>query len=197
MRQPNDLSRPRVARKQDATRDCGDRDEPIVLARRRHGAGSQRPASEEARSRRGGCCSLDPWRKEATRAGHTIKRFTVAYEVLVGALARARQIEAIERSCAAQRQSAWARSRSSELFWIGCGEPNHCSMAVIPTLEDEDAKPRVRGLRVHVHPQQRRPSREFSTEACRHRFPGLEKWPKRVQHDNPARLSEGRIMRGE
>src|SRR5499426_1489740 len=98
---------------------------------------------------------LHRWRKEATQAGRTIKRITVAYEAgrdgfWLARWLRAHQIEAYvihPSSVPVSREHRRAKTdrldtellKRAFLGWLR-GEPNHCSMAAIPTLEDEDAK---------------------------------------------------------
>jgi transposase len=95
------------------------------------------------------------WRDAATKAGHTIDRITVAYEAgrdgfWLARWLRARGIEAYvihPTSVAVSREHRRAKTDrlDSELLkraflgWLR-GEPRHCSMAMIPTLEEEDAK---------------------------------------------------------
>lgn len=95
------------------------------------------------------------WHDEAAKAGHTIDRITVAYEAgrdgfWLARWLRARGIEAYvihPTSVAVSREHRRAKTDrlDSELLkraflgWLR-GEPRHCSMAMIPTLEEEDAK---------------------------------------------------------
>jgi transposase len=98
---------------------------------------------------------LHRWRKEAVQAGCTIKRIAVAYEAgrdgfWLARWLRAREIEAYvihPSSVPVSREHRRARTdrldtellKRSFLGWLR-GEPKHCSMAAIPTLDDEDAK---------------------------------------------------------
>src|SRR5438552_5866573 len=98
---------------------------------------------------------LNRWRKEANEAGHVIKRIAVAYEAgrdgfWLARWLRARAIEAYvihASSVPVSREHRRAKTdrldtellKRAFLGWLR-GEPNHCSMAAIPTLEDEDAK---------------------------------------------------------
>jgi len=69
------------------------------------------------------------WRTEATKNGHTITRIAVAFEAGRDGFWLAR----------------WLRARNIETYkrvfigWLR-GEPDHCHMAAIPTLAEEDAK---------------------------------------------------------
>jgi transposase len=98
---------------------------------------------------------LHRWRKEAARAGRTIKRIAVAFEAgrdgfWLARWLRAREIEAYvihPSSVPVSREHRRAKTdrldtellKRAFLGWLR-GEPKHCSMAAIPTLADEDAK---------------------------------------------------------
>ena len=98
---------------------------------------------------------LDRWRDEALKAGREISRVTVAYEAgrdgfWLARWLRARGIEAHvihSSSVAVSREHRRAKTdrldtgllKRSFLGWLR-GEANHCSMAAIPTLDEEDAK---------------------------------------------------------
>ena len=106
---------------------------------------------------------LQRWRDEAGRAGHPIKRIAVAYEAAgdgfwLARWLKARDIEAYAihpASVAVSREHRRAKTDRLDtellmrafLGWLR-GEKRHCSMAAIPTNEEEDA---------------RRPSRERET----------------------------------
>jgi transposase len=106
---------------------------------------------------------LHRWRNEAAQAGHAINRIAVAYEAgrdgfWLARWLRAQSIEAYvihPSSVPVSREHRRAKTdrldtellKRAFLGWLR-GEPKHCSMAAIPTLEDEDA---------------RRPSRERET----------------------------------
>jgi transposase len=106
---------------------------------------------------------LHRWRKEAVQAGRSIKRMAVAYEAgrdgfWLARWLRARAIDAYvihPASVPVSREHRRAKTdrldtellKRAFLGWLR-GEPKHCSMAAIPTVEDEDA---------------RRPSRERET----------------------------------
>ena len=98
---------------------------------------------------------LHRWRKEAVQAGRTIKRIAIAYEAgrdgfWLARWLRAREIEAHvihPSSVPVSREHRRAKTdrldtellKRAFLGWLR-GEPKHCSMAAIPTLEDEDAR---------------------------------------------------------
>lgn len=98
---------------------------------------------------------LDRWRDEALKAGHKISRITVAYEAGLDGFwlarwLRARSIDAYvihSSSIAVSREHRRAKTdrldtgllKRSFLGWLR-GEPNHCTMAAVPTLDEEDAK---------------------------------------------------------
>jgi len=95
------------------------------------------------------------WRDEATKAGRTIDRIAVAYEAGRDGFWRARWLRGrgIEAyvihptSVAVSREHRRATTdrldtellKRAFLGWLR-GEPRHCSMAKIPTPEEEDAK---------------------------------------------------------
>ena len=98
---------------------------------------------------------LERWRVEATKAGRTIKRIAVAYEAgrdgfWLARWLRTRAIEAYiihPTSVAVSREHRRAKTDRLDtgllkrvfLGWLR-GEPDHCQMAAIPTLAEEDAK---------------------------------------------------------
>jgi transposase len=98
---------------------------------------------------------LQRWRDEATKAGHTITRIVLAYEAGRDGfwLARWLQGRGIEAhvihptSVAVSREHRRAKTdrldtgmlKRAFLGWLR-GEPDHCQMAAIPTLAEEDAK---------------------------------------------------------
>ena len=108
------------------------------------------PVDEEALLR-----LLRRWRDEAIKAGRTIVRITIAFEAgrdgfWLARWLRARDIEAYvihATSIAVSREHRRAKTdrldtellKRALLGWLR-GEPDHCSMAAIPTLEEEDAK---------------------------------------------------------
>ena len=98
---------------------------------------------------------LRRWRDEATKAGKTITRIAVAFEAgrdgfWLARWLRARGIEAHvihPTSVAVSREHRRAKTdrldtellKRGFLGWLR-GEPDHCSMAAVPTLEEEDAQ---------------------------------------------------------
>ena len=98
---------------------------------------------------------LERWRDEAVKAGKIITRITVAYEAgrdgfWLARWLRARGFEVYvvhSSSVAVTREHRRAKTDrlDSELLkrvfigWLR-GEPDHCRMVAIPTLEEEDAK---------------------------------------------------------
>ena len=98
---------------------------------------------------------LHRWRTEATKAGHVIGRVAVAYEAgrdgfWLARWLRGRGVEAHvihPTSVAVSREHRRAKTDRLDtellkrvfLGWLR-GEPRHCSMTMIPTLEEEDAK---------------------------------------------------------
>ena len=98
---------------------------------------------------------LDCWRVETTKAGHVIERMAVACEAGRDGfwLARWLQRQGIEAhvihptSVAVSREHRRAKTdqldtellKRAFLGWLR-GAPRHCSMARIPTLEEEDTK---------------------------------------------------------
>ena len=112
---------------------------------------------------------LQRWRDEAGRAGHPLKRIAVAYEAAGDGFWLARWLKAHDIEAYAIHPASVAVSREHRraktdrldtellmrafLGWLR-GEKRHCSMAAIPTNEEEDA---------------RRPSRERETLVVRRR----------------------------
>ena len=98
---------------------------------------------------------LQRWRDEAAGAGRTITRLAVAFEARrdgfwLARWLRARGVEAHvihPTSVAVSREHRRAKTdrldtellKRAFLGWLR-GEPDHCSMAAVPTLEQEDAK---------------------------------------------------------
>jgi len=95
------------------------------------------------------------WRDEAIKAGKEITRISVGYETgrdsfWLARWLRARGIDAHvihATSVAISREHRWTKTdridtamlRRGFLGWLR-GEPGHCSMAIVPTLAEEDAK---------------------------------------------------------
>jgi transposase len=156
MPQPNDLSRSLVAFQQDSTLVA-----VVEMSRSswlvagivpgigRHPLKKLDP-SEEAL-----LALLRRWRDEAAGAGRTITRLAVAFEAgrdgfWLARWLRARDVEAHvihPTSVAVSREHRRAKTdrldtellKRAFLGWLR-GEPDHCSMAAIPTLEQGDAK---------------------------------------------------------
>src|SRR5262249_10173416 len=98
---------------------------------------------------------LHRWRDEASKAGKEITRIAVAYETGRDGLSRARWLRAgglrarfiHAARVAISREHRRAKTdridtamlRRGFLGWLR-GEPGHCSMAIVPTVEEEDAK---------------------------------------------------------
>jgi transposase len=98
---------------------------------------------------------LRRWQEEATKAGRTVSRIAVAFEAgrdgfWLARWLRARGIEAHvihPTSVAVSREHRRAKTdrldtellKRSFLGWLR-GEPDHCSMAAVPTLAEEDAR---------------------------------------------------------
>jgi transposase len=98
---------------------------------------------------------LHRWREEAEKAGHRIKRISVAFEAgrdgfWLARWLRARDIEAHvihASSVAVSREHRRAKTdrldtellKRAFLGWLR-GERDHCKMVAIPTIKDEDAK---------------------------------------------------------
>jgi transposase len=98
---------------------------------------------------------LRRWRDEAAKAGKTIARIAVAFEAgrdgfWLARWLRARGVEAHvihPTSVAVSREHRRAKTdrldtellKRAFLGWLR-GEPDHCSMAAVPTLDEEDAR---------------------------------------------------------
>ena len=156
MSQPNDLSRSLVPLQQDSTlvaviemSQSSWLVAGIVPGLGRHPLKKLEP-DQEALLR-----LLRRWQDEATKAGKTITRIAVAYEAgrdgfWLARRLRARGIEACvihPTSVAVSREHRRAKTdrldtellKRSFLGWLR-GEPDHCSMAAVPTIEEEDAR---------------------------------------------------------
>src|SRR5437660_10734331 len=156
MPQLNDLSRSLVTLEQDAT----------LIAVIEMGQSSwlvagvvpgveRQPLKKLAVDQAGLLQLLHRWRNEAVRAGCSIKRIAVAYEAgrdgfWLARWLRAHGIEAYvihASSVPVSREHRRAKTdrldtellKRAFLGWLR-GEPRHCSMAKIPTPEEEDAK---------------------------------------------------------
>jgi len=98
---------------------------------------------------------LQRWKQEAVKAGREIKRIVVAFEAgrdgfWLARWLQARGIEAYvihSTSVSVPREHRRAKTdrldtellKRATLGWLR-GEPDHCRMVAIPTLEEEDAK---------------------------------------------------------
>jgi transposase len=98
---------------------------------------------------------LQRWRDEAARAGRTVTRVAVAFEAgrngfWLARWLRARGVEAhvihpISVAVSREHRRAKTDRLDTELLkraflgWLR-GEPGHCSMAAVPTPEEEDAR---------------------------------------------------------
>jgi len=156
MQQPNDLSRSLAALDQDSTLIA-----VIEMSRSTWlVAGivpgiNRQPLKKLAADETALLQLLDRWRDEATKAGRTIDRIAVADEAgrdgfWLARWLRGRGIEAYvihPTSVAVSREHRRAKTdrldtellKRAFLGWLR-GEPRHCSMAKIPTPEEEDAK---------------------------------------------------------
>jgi transposase len=108
---------------------------------------------------------LERWREEAARAGRRVTRLAVAFEAgrdgfWLARWLRARGVEAHvihPTSVAVSREHRRAKTdrldtellKRAFLGWLR-GEPDHCSMAVVPSLEEEDARRPTREREVLV-----------------------------------------------
>jgi transposase len=156
MPQPNDLSRSGVTFGQDATIvaviEMGQSSwlvAAIVPGLERHPLKKIEPDQEALLG------LLRRWQDEAARVGRRVRRIAVAFEAgrdgfWLARWLRSRGIEAYvihPTSIAISREHRRAKTdrldtellKRSFLGWLR-GEPEHCSMAAVPTLEAEDAK---------------------------------------------------------
>ena len=156
MPQPNDLSRSLAALEQDSTLiaviEMGQASwlvAGIVPGVNRH------PLKKIATDQEQLLQVLRRWAKEAETTGRMIKRIAVAYEAgrdgfWLARWLRARGVEAYvihPSSVPVSREHRRAKTdrldtellKRAFLGWLR-GEPDHCSMAAIPTLTEEDAK---------------------------------------------------------
>ena len=156
MSQPNDLSRSLTSLEQDSTiiaviemSQSSWLVAGIVPGIERHPLKKLEPSGEEL------VRLLMRWRAEATKKGHTITRIAVAFEAgrdgfWLARWLRARDIETYvihPTSVAVSREHRRAKTDRLDtgllkrvfIGWLR-GEPDHCHMAAIPTLAEEDAK---------------------------------------------------------
>ena len=156
MSQPNDLSRSLTSLEQDSTiiaviemSQSSWLVAGIVPGIERHPLKKIEPSEEEL------ICLLMRWRAETTKHGRTITRIAVAFEAgrdgfWLARWLRARDIEIYvihPTSVAVSREHRRAKIDRLDtgllkrvfIGWLR-GEPDHCHMAAIPTLAEEDAK---------------------------------------------------------
>lgn len=156
MPQPNDLSRSLVAFKQDTTLIAViEMSQSSWLVAGIVPGIERQPLKKLSVDQEALLQLLQRWRKEAARAGRIIKRITVAYEAgrdgfWLARWLRAHGIEAYvihPSSVPVSREHRRAKTdrldtdllKRAFVGWLR-GESNHCSMAAIPTLEEEDAR---------------------------------------------------------
>jgi transposase len=142
---------------------------------------------------------LRRWQDEAQKAGHTIARVAVAYEAGRDGFWLARWLRAHEIECHVIHPSSVAVSREHRraktdrldtellkrcfLGWLR-GERDHCSMAAIPSIEEEDAKRPSREREALVNERTRVVNRMKATLArlgIRGFKPGLRRAPARLE----------------
>jgi transposase len=156
MSQPNDLSRSLTSLEQDSTiiaviemSQSSWLVAGIVPGIERHPLKKLEPSGEEL------VRLLMRWRAEATKIGRTIMRIAVAFEAGRDGFWLARWLRALDietyvihpTSVAVSREHRRAKTDRLDtgllkrvfIGWLR-GEPDHCHMAAIPTLAEEDAK---------------------------------------------------------
>lgn len=149
---------------------------------------------------------LHRWRGEAEKVGRNINRIAVAYEAgrdgfWLARWLRAHGIEAYvihPNSIAVSREHRRAKTdrldtallQRAFLGWLR-GERNHCSMAAIPTLEEEDAK-RPSREREHLVDERTRISNRIKATLARLGIRGF----KPALRTAPDRLDRLRIPEG-
>ena len=165
----------------------------IVPGIERHPLKKIEPSEEEL------ICLLMRWRAEATKHGRTITRIAVAFEAgrdgfWLARWLRARDIEIYvihPTSVAVSREHRRAKIDRLDtgllkrvfIGWLR-GEPDHCHMAAIPTLAEEDAKRPNRERERLVRERTRLVNR---MKSCLVRFgvrnfkPTLRKAPERLE----------------
>jgi transposase len=200
MSQPNDLSRSLTSLEQDSTiiaviemSQSSWLVAGIVPGIERHPLKKIEPSQEEL------ICLLMRWRAEATKHGRTITRIAVAFEAgrdgfWLARWLRARDIEIYvihPTSVAVSREHRRAKTDRLDtgllkrvfIGWLR-GEPDHCHMAAIPTLAEEDAKRPNREREKLVRERTRIVNR---MKSCLVRFgvrnfkPTLRKAPERLE----------------
>jgi transposase len=200
MSQPNDLSRSLTSLEQDSTiiaviemSQSSWLVAGIVPGIERHPLKKIEPSEEEL------IRLLMRWRSEATEHGRTITRIAVAFEAgrdgfWLARWLRARDIEIYvihPTSVAVSREHRRAKTDRLDtgllkrvfIGWLR-GEPDHCHMAAIPTLAEEDAKRPNREREKLVRERTRIVNR---MKSCLVRFgvrnfkPTLRKAPERLE----------------
>jgi transposase len=207
MPQPNDLSRSLAALDQDTTLIAViEISQSSWLAAGIIPGVNRQPLKKLAADETALLQLLYRWRDEAAKAGRTINRIAVAYEAgrdgfWLARWLRRRGIEAHvihPTSVAVSREHRRAKTDRLDtellkrvfLGWLR-GEPRHCSMAMIPTLEEEDAKRPNRERENLVSQRTRIVNRMKSTLArlgIRGFKPTLRKAPERL---DKLRTAEG------
>ena len=207
MPQPNDLSRSLAALDQDTTLIAViEISQSSWLAAGIIPGVNRQPLKKLAADETALLQLLYRWRDEAAKAGRTINRIAVAYEAgrdgfWLARWLRRRGIEAHvihPTSVAVSREHRRAKTDRLDtellkrvfLGWLR-GEPRHCSMAMIPTLEEEDAKRPNRERENLVSQRTRIVNRMKSTLArlgIRGFKPTLRKAPERLDR---LRTAEG------
>jgi transposase len=143
---------------------------------------------------------LERWRAEAEKVGHKINRIAVAFETgrdgfWLARWLRARGIEAHvihAASVAVSREHRRAKTdrldtaglKRAFLGWLR-GEREHCKMAAIPTLAEEDAKRPHRERQTLVGEQTtiiNRMKAALARLGIRNFNPKLKKAPERLEH---------------
>jgi transposase len=207
MPQPNDLSRSLAALDQDTTLIAViEISQSSWLAAGIIPGVNRQPLKKLAADETALLQLLYRWRDEAAKAGRTINRIAVAYEAgrdgfWLARWLRRRGIEAHvihPTSVAVSREHRRAKTDRLDtellkrvfLGWLR-GESRHCSMAMIPTLEEEDAKRPNRERENLVSQRTRIVNRMKSTLArlgIRGFKPTLRKAPERLDR---LRTAEG------
>src|SRR6266446_4148631 len=171
MPQPNDLSRSLVALDQDSTIIAVvEMSQSSWLVAGVLPGVERQPRKKLEPSAERLLCLLHRWRDEAVRAGKKITRIALAFEagrdgVWLARWLSARGVEAHvihPSSVAVSREHRRAKTdrldtemlKRGFLGWLR-GERGHCSVAIVPTMEEEDAKRPHREREGLVHEQTR------------------------------------------
>lgn len=171
------------------------------MARRRGHTWRGASAIEETRTNADELLELlERWRTEAERAAHKIHHITIAFETgrdgfwlarwLKHRGIKAHVIHAASVAVSREHRRAKTDRLDTEqlkrafLGWLR-GEREHCKMAVIPTLAEEDAKRPHRGRETFVGEQTTIINRIKATPTrlgIRNCNPKLKKAPERLEH---------------